>query len=380
MAAVVLANSACSAAWPTVVRSSPDEPMFRSGFPLVGDARTDGALCSLATVGPDATRLVSPPGPLEGAVTPEDACREALPAAPGQRGRVGRLVRVPTADGPFHGYLFATPGATGVVVAFSGLGMPPAGWVNQAFAEVGARCGLVTLAPVRDESARPIYFDPLREARRAVAAVAEVRTACRVRAAATVGFVGVSLGGLEALLATREALRLGIASRGIVLDPLLDPVLVAATLDGFWHSMATDAMQAYFKRILRGRYGEPASTSFGEVLSRVGAHADASTDLARDAPSAWLCDAERDAYVVYLSDTDPVLGDAQREFASSCGLPLLGARAPGHVPLACRPEIIEEMIEQIPGHGGEHANGMRFVRARIGRASPVEETRSSDAP
>ncbi len=165
---LALSGTACSAFWPTVVPTSPREPLFHSGFPLVGGARTDGSLCSLVSVGADAVRVVSPPEPLDGAVSLEEGCRDALPSRPGEQGRVGRLVRVSTGSGPIHGYLFAAKGATGIVVTFSGLGMPPAGWVNERFPTVGARRGLITFAPVRDEAARPIYFDPLREARRAI--------------------------------------------------------------------------------------------------------------------------------------------------------------------------------------------------------------------
>jgi len=232
-------------------------------------------------------------------------------------------------------------------VAFSGLGMSAAGWVNERFAELGARRGLLTFAIVRDETARPIYFDPLREARRALEAAMQVRDVCRIGAPADIGFVGISLGGMEALLANREARAHGLATRAAVLDPLLDPESAIDNLDSFWHSFAVDSMQAYFRRILRGRYGEPASSSFHDVMNRVRSHPDAVTDLSRDAPRAWLCAAERGAYVVFLSETDPVLGDAQREFARSCGFPLRPALAPGHVPLACRLDLFEEMLEVV---------------------------------
>jgi len=139
-------------------------------------------------------------------VSLEQACQHGLPGA---AGRVAQLVRVSTAHGPMHGYLFAARPTTGLVVAFSGLGKPPAGWINERFAEIAAREGLVTFAPMRDESPRPIYFDPVREALRALDAAQRIVTACQVGAPADLGFLGISLGGLEALLANREALQRG---------------------------------------------------------------------------------------------------------------------------------------------------------------------------
>jgi hypothetical protein len=159
--------------------------------------------------------------------------------------------------------------------------------------------------------------------------------------------VGISLGGLEALLANREALKQGMDTRAGVLDPVLDAVRVAQNLDSYWHSVAVDTMQAFFQRILSSRYGETPIPSFADVISRVRSHTGAVTDFDRDAPSVWLCGAKRDAYSIFLSEKDPVLGEKQREFARSCGFPLLPARALGHVPLACRLELFDEMIDTL---------------------------------
>ncbi len=347
LASLMVWSSGCSWLWPTVVPTSPrpGEPLFRAGFPLVAGARPDGALCSLVTLGPDATRAVSEPERMEGAVSLEEACRQEPPGTEGRSGRTAQLVHVNTALGPMYGYLFALRPATGLVVAFTGLGMPPAGWINERFAEVGARQGFVTFAPVRDEAARPIYFDPLREARRAIDAAGQIATACRIGAPADLAFVGISLGGLEALLANRDALQHGMSTRAAVLDPVLDVRLATANLDSFWHSLAVDAVQGYFRRILTGRYHEDPPPSFREVMDRTASHPEALTDLRSDAPSAWLCKARREAYTIFLSDTDPALGDAQREFAQSCGFPLKKARVPGHTPLACRLEVFEEMLD-----------------------------------
>ncbi len=347
VASLALLGSGCSWLWPTVVRTSPREPLFHSGFPLVGSARLDGALCSLATVGPEATLLVAPPERMEGAVSVEEACREELPVGPGQRGRVARLVQVGTELGPAYGYLFTVPAPAGMLIAFTGLGMPPAGWVNARFAELAARHGLLTFAPVRDESARPISFDPLREARRALEAAARIRAACQADGPTDLRFVGVSMGGLEALLANREAHRRGMASRAAALDPLLDPARAADHLDSFWHSVAADSMQAYFRRILSGRYGEPDSTSFTDVLSRAASGPGAATDLAVDAPSAWLCAARRGDYAVFISADDPVLGDSQADFLRACEFPYRHSGASGHVPLGCRLELFDEMLDAV---------------------------------
>jgi hypothetical protein len=350
-ALAALSMMGCSAFWPTIVRESPDEPLFRSGFPLMGVARIDGALCSLATVGPEATRLVSPPESLAGAVSPEAACAEPDSTHWGARGRSGILVRVETSLGPFFGYLYRVGAPVGIVVAFSGMGMPPYGWVNQEFAEQGAKRDLLMFAAIRDESSHPIVFDPLREALRAVEAIPKLRAACGVAAEEPVGFIGISLGGMEALLANREALAAGLRAKAAVLDPLLDPDLAASNLDSTWHSISVDSMQAYFRRILAGRYQERPPPSFHEVLNRVSTVHTTSTVLTRDAPSKWLCQAPRDAYSIFLSETDPVLGDAQREFAKRCDWPLKPAGVPGHTPLACNLDLFESMIKAVARQG-----------------------------
>jgi hypothetical protein len=347
LAWLLAGTAGCSWLWPTVVPAGagPGEPLFHTGFPLGGEVRIDGALCSLLTLGPDATRSVSPPGALDGAVTLEEACQEQPPDGIGRSGRPARLVRVDTTLGSASGWLFGLRSATGLVVAFSGLGMPADGWVNARFAEVAARRGLATFALVRDESPRPMVFDPLREARRGVEAARQVLGACRLAAPASLAFVGISLGGLEALLANREARAAGLATRAAVLDPILDPALAAATLDGFQHPLAVDAVQGFFRRLLAGRYQEPAATTFREVLARTASHPGALTDLALDAPSHWLCQAGGAGYAVFLSDTDPALGDAQRGFATACGFPLRRAQAPGHAPLACRLALFSDLLE-----------------------------------
>lgn len=335
----------CSAFWPTVVRDSPDQPLFHSGFPLVGGARLDGALCSLATVGPDATRLVSPPEEVISAIPLDLACSGTGPLHRAfSRGRPGALVRIDTPSGDIFGYLYRDfAAADGVLVAFSGMGMPASGWVNERFAEVASAKGLLTFALVRDEAARPIAFDPVREARRGLEAAQRVSATCGVPSQAPLAFVGISLGGMEALLAARGALARGLDARAAVLDPLLDPDLAARNLDSTWHSAAVDSMQAYFRRILAGRYGERPTPSFRTVLGRLTAE----SVLERDSPSAWICAASQKAYAIFLSDTDPVLGNAQREFGYACNWPYRMAGAPGHTPLACNLDLFPQMIDAV---------------------------------
>src|SRR5262249_23034743 len=159
--------------WPAIVRSSPQEPLFHASS-MAGGSSTDGALCSLATIGPDTTRAVSPPEPTTDAIPLEEACRLEAPAPPAPPGRASQFGRVEIPTGTVYGYLFNAPFAIGVVVAFSGLGMPAGGWINERFAQVGARRQFLTFALVRDETPRPIYFDPLREARRAIEAAKQI--------------------------------------------------------------------------------------------------------------------------------------------------------------------------------------------------------------
>lgn len=340
-------GTGCAAFWPRTVSTDTQGPLFDSGFPLVGGASPDAALCSLASAGADVEALVHPPESTTGAAPLAQICNQSSLPHPREHGRAGVLVEIETSLGRVHGYYFALPGATGLVIAFTGLGMPAAGWINQRFAEVASQRRLATLAVLRDEGPRPIYLDPVREARRAIAAAAKIRETCALGAPADLGFVGISLGGFESLLANREAHAQGLATRAAVLDPVLDVQDAIDNLDSFWHSVSTDSMQSYFRRILRGRYGEPKSTTFNEMLGRIRSHPDALSDLTRDTPSAWLCKARREAFALFLSETDPVLGDEQREFLAACNFPVQRVPAPGHTPMACAPSVFDRMIEHL---------------------------------
>jgi hypothetical protein len=336
--------SGCRHFWPDLVNEAPHAPLFSSTLSV------DPALCSLASVGADTTLLVSPAEPIHDAGSLAEVCKDAKNTAARSRhehGRTGRLVKVETSLGDVHGYFYGVPGATGVLVAFAGLAMPSGGWINERFAERASARQLATFAIVRDESVRPISFDPVREAKRAIEVAKQIRTTCDVAAPAEIRFVGISMGGLESLLANREALLQGLDSRVAALDPVLDFTAVTDNLDGYWHGVSTHSMQLYFRRILRARYAEPESTSFAAIMERVGKNKTALTNPKTDVPSAWLCKAKRNKFAVFLSSTDPVLGDDQREFAKACQYPVHQLVEPGHTPLACRLELFDEMLDEL---------------------------------
>jgi len=313
----------------TVVNASPAKPLFA---PFLG---LDGAMCSLASVGPDATLLPAPPPPPGEAMDLARACRGGQPPR-------GQLVEVETSVGKVLGHLTLAPDASGVLLAFSGMGMPADGWVNRRFAERALPLGLATFAVVRRET-RPIVLDPLREAKGGLEAARRLREACGLDPRRPVAVVGISMGGMEALLAGREARAIGLEARTAVLDPVLDVGLAAGHLDASWQGVADNAMGDYFRRILQGRWGEPAGTRFADLIARLGPGAGALTDPVLDSPAAWLCGAPPERFTVVLSTGDPVLGAAQRERVTGC-FPVVDAGVPGHTPLACRLDLFDELL------------------------------------
>jgi hypothetical protein len=68
----------CSTLWPAVVRPAPDEPVFHASL-LAGGSGTDGALCSLSTIGPEVTLVIRPPESTSGAIPLEQACAREVP-------------------------------------------------------------------------------------------------------------------------------------------------------------------------------------------------------------------------------------------------------------------------------------------------------------
>jgi hypothetical protein len=345
---VLCFTAGCSWFWPGMVRSSPHEPLFDSSFPLIGGASTDPALCSLATVGPEATVLVSPPPARDRAAQVSAVCVEpARQIAAAGSGRVGELVSVAGTEG----YLYRVPHARGILILYSGLAMPAGGWINERFAQAASPSGYATFALIRKEDDRPIYFDPVREARRGLEAAVALRGQCDVENEARIAAAGISMGGMEALIAAREGSKRNLDVQAAVLDPLLDPALAARHLDSFWHSISTDALQVYFRRILSGRYEEHGKPSFASVIERLRDHPDAQTSLPADAPSSWLC-TSYEKVTIFLSSYDPVLGMAQREFLRRCpGVAAVKLDVPGHTPLACRLEIFDDMLAKLTEAG-----------------------------
>jgi hypothetical protein len=172
------------------------------------------------------------------------------------------------------------------------------------------------------------------------------------------------MGGLEALIAVREGRKRNLDVSAAVLDPVLDPALVTEHLESFWHSVSTDSMQAYFHRILRGRYQEQEKPSFAAVLGRLRDHPEAQTSLPADAPSSWLCES-REHVAIFLSRYDPVLGMAQRDFLGRCPeVSLVTLEVPGHTPLACRLETFDDMIAKVMPAERDHRTASA-VRAEM---------------
>lgn len=343
----------CSAFWPAVTPRDPKAPVFHTSAPARWVADLDPALCSLATVGPEVTRLIHPPPKLPPHSSAEDWCAgEPQPPnkpSPCRSAMVGQLVSVSFAQGSADGYLYRIPNATGIVVVFAGLGMPPDGWINQRFAGEASRRGFATFAIVRVETRRPMRFDPLAEAHRGILAAKSLRGRCGIAGNARVAFLGISMGGMEALLAARDVAVVAPELHGApasVLDPLLSPEDAADNFDSFWHGVSVDAMQTYFRRLLVGRYGAPkCGVRFGDLLSPAPG---IRTNLKKDAPARWLCgQSVGERFHVFLSATDPVLGDDQRERLEECGFPTVAVRSPGHTPLACELSLFERMVTAI---------------------------------
>jgi hypothetical protein len=341
---------------------SPDlsEPVFASGWLLRGSLSLEPGLCSLATVGLDVTVLPAELPPPENTRPVAVACRDAvaplLPSSTGSAGEWIRLdggtawaeepVRVDARQADVLAVLHRVPEPRGIAILFAGLAMPADTEVMRRFADGLARRGWLSAIVLRDDSISG--FDPRWEAHRGLALARELRRLCTARREPAIAFLGVSMGGLEALLAGRDApASLGPADvRVAVLDPVLDFRAVAAHLDSFF-PVSTDTMQTYFQRIMAGRY-RVAPVKFASALSRV-PPTRRLTSLETDQPTRWLCDGPVDRYRVFLSRSDPVLGEAQRGSLEARGFPFRRTAAAGHVPLACDLSLFEEMVEAVTG-------------------------------
>ncbi len=239
--------------------------------------------------------------------------------------------------------LYRVPEPRGIAMLFAGLAMPADSEVMRRFADAFARRGWMSAVVLRDDSISG--FDP--RGRRTAGSPCPGSSSGSVRRAGGAGlaFLGLSMGGLEALLAARDApatLERGEA-RVAVLDPVLDFDRVVVHLDGTFHDISTDAMQTYFQRIMAGRY-RMAPVRFADVIARA-PPTGRMTSLKEDAPTRWLCDGAVDRSTVFLSRTDPVLGNAQREALEQQGFPFQRTEAAGHVPLACDLSLFVRMVD-----------------------------------
>jgi hypothetical protein len=335
--------------------------LFAAGWLLQGSLSLEPALCSLATVGLDVTVLPRELPPPAHTRDLDVACREpAARVAPSSTGSQGEWVRVAGGDAwtadPFHlearrtdvlAVLHRPSAPRGIAVLFTGLAMPADSEVFRRFADAFVRRGWLAAVVLRDDSISG--FDPRWEAHRGLLVARELRRACTPGGSLPLAFLGVSMGGLEALLAARDAPRTtaGADARAAVLDPVLDFVRVADHLDGTFHDVSTDAMQTYFQRIMAGRYGL-APVRFATALERA-PPTGRMTSLQEDQPSAWLCDGAVERTTVFLSRTDPVLGDGQRAGLEARGFPFQRTPAAGHIPLACDLSLFDLMVDTAVG-------------------------------
>ena len=254
-------------------------------------------------------------------------------------------VRVDARQTDVLAVLYRVPEPRGIAILFAGLAMPADAEVMRRFADALARRGWLSAVVLRDDSISG--FDPRWEAHRGLALARELRRLCAAGREPALAFLGVSMGGLEALLAGRDAPASLGPVRVAVLDPVLDFRAVASHLDSFFHDVSTDAMQTYFQRIMAGRY-RVAPVRFADVLTRV-PPSGRMTSLERDEPTRWLCEGPVERYRVFLSRLDPVLGDAQRASLEARGFPFRRTAAAGHVPLACDLSLFDAMVEAATG-------------------------------
>lgn len=347
----------CAAVEPRAISPDLQERVFEPGWLLRGSLSLEPALCTLATVGLDVTVLPSElPAPLHTRGL-EDACHSpadpGTPFSTGVRGEWVRLsgaaawardpLRLEARQTDVVAVLYRVPEPRGIAVLFTGLAMPADSELMRRFADALAGRGWMAAVVFRDDSISA--FDPRWEAHRGLALARELARLCTPGRTPALAFLGVSMGGMEALLAARDApetLARGDA-RAAVLDPVLDFDRVAANLDGQFHDVSTDAMQTYFQRIMAGRY-RVAPVRFVDTIERA-PPTGRLTSLKKDAPAGWLCDGPVDRYTVFLSSSDPVLGNAQREALVRRGFPFQWTEAVGHIPLACDLSLFERMVD-----------------------------------
>jgi len=360
-ACCLLLLAGCAAVEPRAVSPDLGESPFEAGWLLRGSLSLEPALCSLASVGLDVTVLPAEPELPEHTRGLDEACRSPADPVPpsftGPRGEWVRLegraawggdpLRIESRQTDILAVLYRVPEPRGLAVLFAGLAMPGDSEVMRRFADAFARRGWLSVVVLRDDSIGG--FDPRWEAHRGLALARELRRTCTPGRRPALAFLGLSMGGVEALLATRDAQALPDLgeARAAVLDPVLDFARVAAHLDGYFHDVSTDAMQTYFQRIMAGRY-RVAPVRFRDALERA-PPTGRMTTVGKDAPSSWLCQSPVDRYNVFLSRNDPVLGNAQREALEQRGFPFQRTEAAGHIPLACDLSLFERMVDAATG-------------------------------
>ena len=348
----------CASVTPQAVSPDIAQPVFEPGAVLRGPFALGPALCSLATVGLDVTLLPAEPGgPDEGQIPAlATVCAakvdEEHGPTTGPRGLWARLAgaeawagdpqRLEARRTGISAVVYRVRDPKGVAIVFTGLAMPADSDALRRFALVLARRGWLTAVVVRDDSIGG--FDPRWEAHRGLALAAALRSSC-TGGEPPVAFLGISMGGLEALLAARDApARPALGEpRAVVLDPVLDLREVAAHLDSTFHRVSTDAMQAYFQRIMAGRYRRGPVRFACEIDRRPSTGRMSDPDA--DAPAAWLCDGPVRRYSIFLSATDPVLGDEQRRRLEARAFSFERTAAGGHIPLACDLELYDRMAD-----------------------------------
>jgi hypothetical protein len=357
-ACCLLVLSGCASVTPQAVSPDIAQPVFEPGAVLRGPFALGPALCSLATVGLDVTLLPAEPGGPEETQIPalSTVCSakvdEDHELSTGPRGLWARLGgEVAWAGDPqqlearrtgISALVYRVREPRGIAVLFTGLAMPADSDALRRFAVALARRRWLTAVVVRDESIGG--FDPRWEAHRGLALASALRGSC-AGGGAPVAFLGLSMGGLEALLAARDApVRPALGQpRAVVLDPVLDLREVAAHLDSTFHSVSTDAMQTFFQRIMAGRYRRAPVRFTCEIERRP--PTGRMTDPDADAPAAWLCDGPVRRYSIFLSATDPVLGDEQRRRLEARAFSFERTEVGGHVPLACDLALYDRMAD-----------------------------------
>lgn len=320
--------------------------------PIVINPLAQAASCTMLAMGSD---LVNAPVPSvsrpPGARLEQLAChggpaRERHPSSdfhPPERGSMwvafdGDRALVTTPD---------TSPPRGVVVVFAGLSMSPEAPILRDLADRLADRGFIVARKLRHETVdgvapRKLRLDPVSEARGGISLGRQLADRCETK---HVEFVGMSLGGAEALIAAREA-----PGPTVVIDPLIDLEATVQWLRGgdLRHpkkilSLSREVMLEFFRLVIHGRYG--VAGTLGDAL----ANADlGETVRSRDMPHAWLSGVStewREGMRVFLSAWDPVLGDKGRELLDPNVIRRIAIE--GHIPIYCDRDSMRRVVDAV---------------------------------